>query len=204
MQNKASQITIIALIPLLMGFTLGCANNPYLEPQYVDPKLKPYLDQYKEYMDEAGYDTNLPSVHLSFSEYTVPHGKRSTAGVCITTRKEGYIHREIYISKRHYDYFNPNDNEYDLGVESLVFHELAHCIHDIDHISDATMKWIKTKKYSYRTRAYHYSEREYPCPHLMATTSAGNVGSNDRKCYEQHHDMYMDQLREIFELGIWH
>ena len=146
MQNKASQITIIALIPLLMGFTLGCAHNPI--NTYVDPKLKPYLDKYREYMDEAGYDNHLPSLELSFSEYTVPHGKRSTAGVCITKREEGYISRTIYISKRHYDYFNPNDDEYDLGVESLVFHELAHCIHDADHYDNFTLKWIKTKKYS--------------------------------------------------------
>ena len=203
MQNKTLKLTLVALIAILMGFTTACAHRLETRHKGVDPKLQPYLNEYIDIMIENGYsEYEIPHVGIQLVE-TIPHGYENAAGLCARDSNtfEDTI-RTIYIDREYYDMINPDDNEYDLGVESLMFHELAHCIQGADHTDMRYKRTIKVKRWSHNIRANFLKEVKYPCPDLMAKTSSGRKGTADRACYEQHRDLYLQNLSEIFALGI--
>ena len=197
MQNRyAQQIKRIGLYTILF-FSVGCASQPFVVHRPVDHELQPYLDKYIEYMEEMGYSThNLPYVSMQIVDGDFGADK-SWVGMCQIDRYDtGFnevTHRSIYIKRDAYNRFNKKLTAYDLGVESLMFHELAHCLHDADHTKVTTNKVIFN---------YQYDFVAYECKHLMAPAASGQIGSYDRLCYEQHREMYLNQLDAIFSLGI--
>ena len=77
-------------------------------------------------------------------------------------------------------------------------------MHDIEHTSERFVKDITVYRYSSVTKQREPEIRTVSCPDLMAPGSSGRKGSYDGSCYEQHHDIYLEQLREIFNTGIWY
>ena len=204
MQNKIpqrSKITMIGLI-LFVLFSLGCAQKPLFVHQHVDPRLKPYLDQYTQYMRDMGFNDNIPHINLSIVE-TLPRGGNSTVGVCSTLWSPVYVNRTIYIRPDEYEYHSPN-GEYSPGIERLMFHELAHCLQNIEHNDDTYIRKLKAEKYNRETKKMEPTLVTHACPSLMAGSTNTIIGTWDYLCYEQHHDLYLEELKEIFKLGVWY
>ena len=148
-------------------------------------------------MYEMGYDTSdLPYVSMQIVDEDF-RSDESWVGMCQIDRYDNgfkeVVHRSIYIRQAAYKRFNRKLSSYDLGVESLIFHELAHCIQDVGHTRETTRKIIKTYRGNYVP---------YDCKHFMAPSASGEVGTLDRLCYEQHREMYLNQLDAIFALGV--
>lgn len=104
------------LLPLLLA---GCAGAN------VDPELKPYVDEFDQ---ETGARSH---VNMVFEENVIGKNGKIVAGVC---RYSGNV-------------FTPNTvsiNKNYWGTipvpmrKSLVWHELGHCVLDLDHNEDLT------------------------------------------------------------------
>lgn len=195
MQNKTS--IILALGLMIIG-TTGCGKLEVIPP--VEPELRPYYSAYRNMMIKHGYKSvDIPQLSILFVDHIGDEDGMSTAGQCsITGFRATGLSRKVIISKPAYDRFNPNGDQYDAGVERLLFHEIAHCMHAIGHTDETTPKLINTGK---GIGIDHFIEHN--CSHLMDHATSGRSGSFDRLCYEQHHDMYMNQLKEIFNKGIY-
>ena len=206
MQNRTSQLYKRVVLYTILFSLFGCASKRLeTEHQDVDDRLRPYLNEYIDIMIDNGYHFNeIPHVGMKIVD-KIPHGYENATGLCALDSKtfEDTI-RTIYIDRESYENINPDDDEYDLGVEALMFHELAHCLQDAEHTKKRFTQIVRWKRYSSRTRAFHVKDIKYDCKHLMAARSSSRPGTVDRACYEQHRDMYIDQLTEIINKGIYY
>lgn len=123
----------------------GCGSLPIIEEiplnTEIAPELQPYVDDFMlSCKFEGTEDTclknikRIKAIKLANAEdlEAAPSG-RKPAGVCEITSYLGGSHNGIiYIQK---EYFEGLEN-LEIAKKSLLFHELGHCLINMDHIDD--------------------------------------------------------------------
>lgn len=116
----------------------GCGTLPLLEEvplnTQIDPELKPYVDDFLLSCKFQGTESkclkNLKRIKsIKLQEEKEPEGK--PAGSCLITSYFGGSHDGIITIRK--DYFEALVN-LEIARKSLMFHELGHCLGNMDHI----------------------------------------------------------------------
>lgn len=114
-----------ALIILALFTLTGCGQG--FETQNngtVDATLKPYLDTFLKYANQNGRAFETLNLDMTFSESMPPSNNGgSVIGYC--QRSSGY--KRVVIKISYWNSASVSDRE------QLVFHELGHCLLNLDH-----------------------------------------------------------------------
>ena len=99
-----------------VGLAVLCISCVDDSPNFIDPELQPYVDQFFEEAEIR--DLDISADDFSFS---VNFGEKTHLGVC------SLASNEVLINSFHWSNFTELEREY------LMFHELGHCILDRLH-----------------------------------------------------------------------
>lgn len=98
---------------------LNMGRRPYTKHR-TNPEFVPYVDSFEQ---QFNVKVNVPIISKQIDV--------NKAGVCYVW-SDGY--REIQINSRHWSYFSEEQKE------QLVFHELGHCVFNLDH-DDSSLEY---------------------------------------------------------------
>ncbi len=128
--NKLSKyFRCLAVLGFFSICFTSCLDNepaPIQIDHFIDNRLKPYFDKFKEEASARGFEFDFKE--LKVDGYIQGLSQSSVAGQCQTyeTGNSAVIVQPIYW-----------DNITELEKEFLIFHELGHCILDRAHLEDA-------------------------------------------------------------------
>lgn len=117
-QIMRSLFTSAIILGTLQLYVVSC--GPVAQYSYFDPTLEGI---YAEYLEVT---RDYPGHRLQVLAQTTDIEELGLLGQCNRQYGVGYFQRDVYVLPRH-RFAGP------LQYKALVFHELAHCIHDIDH-----------------------------------------------------------------------
>lgn len=176
---------------------LGCASfllagsaildaylSAYRQFDSIDPKLEPYLVRFLKIVGPNTDPEILKGLTMGLSVTNFLSG--SAVGVCYYSKlPDGG--REISIS--YWDFHMYDEN----AKESLVFHELAHCLCNIGH-SHAEGAYGTPQEERSRPSNEKVRERGYladGCPSSLMHPIMLDFG-----CYEAHRELYLNDIYE--------
>lgn len=116
------------LIIIALGFMLSACEKQETV-LVIDAELQPIIDMFIEEAKTRGKDIQLNEFNLTAT--IEPINRESVAGQC--TQGEGTI-SQILIDQQFWSGYTP------LAKESLVFHELGHCILQRSHRDDKDLE----------------------------------------------------------------
>ena len=116
-----SLITTVILLGTLQLYVQSC--GPLLEYEYIDPTLVEIVEEY------AALTSEFPAYKLNVVGQTTDLIGSGLFGECSYQHGIGYNQRDVWVvPKYHVD--GP------LTFKALMFHELAHCMHGLDHLDN--------------------------------------------------------------------
>ena len=123
MRKKAKYI----LFFLALTAFAGCEKKEIVLT--IDPELQPYFDTFLEEGSQRGRNIQIENYLITASIEEI--SRQSVAGQC--TQSEGTI-SQVLIDQQYWRGYTP------LQRESLVFHELGHCILKRSHLDDKDLE----------------------------------------------------------------
>ncbi len=137
---------ILSILPLVVS----CGMEM---PTYIHPDLLPYYNEYvKECNDNAlcRKATRMDIGILTFRDTLPTSGQKNTMaiGVCYYQDREVYIRSDIKDKLNEYTY------------KALVWHELGHCMHNLQH-NEKTTIMSSNSRMIYSNKSWQQAKKEF-------------------------------------------
>lgn len=127
---------------VLLGL-VGCGK-----PAYVDPTFQPFLDSFQAEAKARGIDVQTSDIRIVFWE-AGPTDVEGLLGQCnegLMGTPRVQIVQELWLTAN------------DVQKESLLFHELGHCLLSRDHLEGPTLMATDVRSVEYK---YHLHREEF-------------------------------------------